>query len=114
MNFERFEDNPYNGYRRSDLPQCGYSLEIMEPDYSPDFRYTMTGQIYGFGMYGGNHDAEEWLREKLPEEHRQRIVFDSEEGQFFCHSDSLIALKAIPETFDEALDVLVNAREIFL
>jgi hypothetical protein len=87
----------------------GYDLTIYEPEWDSSQRYTMTGQLYGFGRgrdWADNYNGESWLKEKLPEDVRKQIVFDSEQGQFFCYSDSLEALTSCMDLMDEAINLI--------
>lgn len=69
-------------------------------------KYTLTGQVYGFGKWGGNHDADEYLQSKLPQEILDGINLDSESGQFFAYSDDVTLLRAIVNQFDSAMDLV--------
>lgn len=69
-----------------------YSLKIQDnrdelPGHS---MFTLHGQISGFGQQGGNYGGQSWLKQ-VPNIHDD-VDYDSENGEFFAHSDNLATL----------------------
>lgn len=95
--------------------ETAYHLRLYEPDYDDTHRYTLTGQLYGIGSedaWSGNHAGDKWIQENLDYEWKSKILFDTEQGQFFCYSDSLRALLNVVILLDEAFDTAEAASKI--
>lgn len=99
----------YDGDRYPDL---GYDLHIYDDGDNP--RYTMTGQVGGFGnpVWGWNNALPGWLQSRMDADTFNAITFDPESGQFFCYSDDLDALMAAINLMDDTLDEVVKLTSV--
>lgn len=68
-----------------------YSLKIQDnrDEFPGHSDFTLHGQITGFGSGGGNHGAENWLRQQGV---FGEVDYDAENGEFFAYSDNLATL----------------------
>lgn len=98
-------------FRRFLTEALGYDLDIRKNDVDEAWGYTLSGQIYGFGD-GSNYGGEAWLRSHLPDHHRDSIMFDSEQGQFFAYSSDFDILNNCIFLMDQALNNLSNTLKV--